>query len=256
MTSFLAPFDGPLGVSDYIGVAMLILGWLGIGWLTENPPARRPSVSVLMKQYRRAWMLQFLTREPRIFDANILTTLREGTAFFASACMIAIGGGLALIGNTDQLRGLAREFDIGHAPAIVWEMKLLLVMFFVVNAFLKFVWSHRLFGYCAILMAAVPNDHTAPEATSRAMQAAEINITAARSFNTGLRSVYFSIASLAWLAGGWALVMASLVVTAITWRREFASNSRLIIARDLPSLSPVGDHTPDQAGKTGIQGKG
>lgn len=238
MTSFLAPFDSPLGVADYTGLAVLLAGWLGLGWLTEHPPARRPSVSVLMMRYRRAWMAQFLTREPRIFDANILTTLREGTAFFASACMIAIGGGLALIGNTDQLRGLAREFDIGHAPAFVWELKLLVVMFFVVNAFLKFVWSHRLFGYCAIMMAAVPNRHDAPDALSRAMQAAEINITAARSFNAGLRSVYFAIGSLAWLAGGWALMAAAGLVTAITWRREFASNSRRIILENLPPLSP------------------
>ncbi|MDO5621991.1 MAG: DUF599 domain-containing protein [Paracoccus sp. (in: a-proteobacteria)] len=223
-----------LGAADIFGLLMLFGGWLGIGWLTEHPPAGRPSVSVLMSAYRRAWMRQFISRNPRLFDANILTTLREGTAFFASACMIGIGGGLALIGKTEQLTALARDFDMGHVTSVMWEVKLLLAMFFVVNAFLKFVWSHRLFGYCAITMAAVPNDHDHPTALHRAMQAAELNITAARSFNTGLRSVYFSIAALAWLAGGFALAVASLLVTAISWRREFGSHSRQILLDNPP----------------------
>lgn len=60
----------------------------------DRKPRRtgKPSVSVLMKRYRREWMRQFIERDPRIFDGNILSSLREGTAFFASACMIATGG--------------------------------------------------------------------------------------------------------------------------------------------------------------------
>jgi uncharacterized membrane protein len=36
-----------------------------------------------------------------------------------------------------------------------------LVVAFLANALLKFIWAHRLFGYCSILMAAVPNDPSA-----------------------------------------------------------------------------------------------
>ncbi|RNF33846.1 DUF599 domain-containing protein [Paracoccus methylarcula] len=229
------PFATELTPLDMAAVMLLFLAWLGIGWITENPPPGKPSVSVLMKRYRREWMQHFVTRDPRIFDGNILASLREGTAFFASACMIAIGGALALIGNTDRLRGIAREFELEHGTALLWELKLLVPMFFVVNAFLKFVWSHRLFGYCAIMMAAVPNETDHPMARDRASQAAELNITAARSFNAGLRSVYFALAGLAWLAGAWALLLAAVVVLLVTWRREFASNSRRVIMRSLPA---------------------
>ncbi|MBU3031827.1 DUF599 domain-containing protein [Paracoccus marinaquae] len=225
---------GTTALPDLIAVLLLFAAWLGIGRMTEHPPAGFPSVSVLMTRFRREWMLHFVSREPRIFDGNILTSLREGTAFFASACMIATGGLLALIGNTDQLRGLARDFELARTTAILWEVKLLVVMFFVVNAFLKFVWSHRLFGYCAIMMAAVPNDPRDPMAEDRALQAADLNITAARSFNAGLRSVYFAIGSLGWLAGPWALMVGTAVVLFVTWRREFASNSRQVILRSLP----------------------
>lgn len=236
------PFDLPLTASflhllnalDVVALILLFASWYGSGWMIERPPAGIPSVSVLMTRFRREWMMHFIAREPRIFDGNILTSLREGTSFFASACMIATGGILALIGNTDRLRGLAAEFEMGIGNDIMWEFKLLVPMFFVVNAFLKFVWSHRLFGYCAIMMGAVPNDPADPVAESRAMQAADLNITAARSFNAGLRSVYFALGALCWLAGGYALLAGTAVVIFVTLRREFASTSRRVILRSLP----------------------
>ena len=230
------PLNMRLDLPDLIALLLLFGGWFLIGWFTEHPPQGKPSVSVLMKRYRREWMRHFVTRDPRIFDGNILTSLREGTAFFASACMIAIGGTLALIGNTERLRGLAQEFELDSGGgAVLWEVKLLVPMFFVVNAFLKFVWAHRLFGYCAIMMASVPNDPEDPDAMPRADQAADLNITAARSFNAGLRSVYFAIAALAWLAGPYGLILGALLVLFITWRREFHSRSRQVIMRALPA---------------------
>lgn len=242
------PAFGPLSPADLAALLWLFRAWLGIGWITENPPRAHPSVTVLMKAYRREWMRQFITRDPRIFDSAILTTLREGTAFFASACLIAVGGGLALIGNTDQLAGVARQFDLGHVPTLKWEIKIVVVLFFVANALLRFVWSHRLFGYCAIIMASVPNEPDDPRAVPLAMQAADINITAAKSFNSGLRCVYFALGALGWLAGPWGLFLATSYVLFISWRREFASHSRRAIMKPVPGETgllpgkPEGEH--------------
>lgn len=223
-------------VSDFIAIAVLVSAWLGVSWVIEHPPRRRPSTSRLMASYRREWMLHFVTREPRIFDSQIIANLRQGTAFFASASMIAIGGGLALLGNTERLRGLAQDLTLEADPLFVWEVKLLVMLLFAANAFLKFVWAHRLFGYCAVLMAAVPNDPDDPVALPRAQKAGEINVAAARSYNRGLRAVYFGIASTAWLAGGVALMAAALFTLAVILRREFASQSRAVL------LEPS-DHT-------------
>jgi uncharacterized membrane protein len=214
---------------DYSAIGLLFMLWLMIGWRIEHPSKKHASVSVLMAEYRREWMRQMVTREPRMYDAAILASLRQGTAFFASASLISIGGVLALIGNTDQLIGIADDLTLDRDPSIVWELKLLVTLFFVTNAFLKFVWSNRLFGYCAVLMSAVPNDITDPRTMPRAMQAAEINVTAARGFNRGLRSVYFGLASVAWLAGPIALIGASLITCLVLWRREFASQSRDVL---------------------------
>ena len=216
------------GLDDFGAIAFLILAWVLIGWHIEHPPKARPSVTKLVTEYRREWMRQMVERNPRIFDSQTLSSLRQGASFFASATMIAIGGGLALIGNSERLVGVASDLAI-EAPAIVWEIKVLLILFFLTNAFLKFVWSHRLFGYCAIVMAAVPNDPADPQALPRAAKAGEINITAAKSFNRGLRSVYFSLAACGWLVGPLVLVGATVMTASVLWRREFASQSRGIL---------------------------
>ena len=223
-----------LTAADVAALALLVVTWLGVGRLIEHPPRGRPSVSFLMKRYRRDWMFEMLTRDNRIFDGNTLTGLREGTAFFASACMIAMGGGLALVGNTEPLTGIARELDAAAIPALLLKIKLLLILGFVANAFLKFVWSHRLFGYGAIMMAAIPNDPDDRRVAVRAGAAAEININAARNFNIGLRAVYFAIGSAGWLLGPLGLVAGTVLVTSMTLRREFTSASRQAIMDDVP----------------------
>ncbi|MDX5358006.1 MAG: DUF599 domain-containing protein [Rhodobacterales bacterium] len=213
---------------DALALALLLAGWLGLGWLIEHPPRRRPSVAVLMADVRRDWMRTFVTRQPRIFDANVIDSLRQSTAFFASATMIAMGGGVALMGDTERLAGFVSDFTLQTSRQAL-ETKLLIVLLLVANALLKFVWANRLFGYCSILMASVPNDPEDAQAYPRAAQAAEVNITAARSFNRGLQSVYFALAALAWLAGPLALTGAVLLTCAVMARREFASESRGVI---------------------------
>jgi uncharacterized membrane protein len=213
---------------DLVILGVLLVSWVISGWVSEHPPKSLPSVSWLMEEYRRDWMRTFVTRQPRIFDATLIDSLRQGTAFFASACMIAIGGGVAMIGNAAAVQRLADELPIGSAGPDV-AVKMLPVLGFLANALLKFVWAHRLFGYCSILMAAVPNDPADPLAFHRAGQAAEINITAAKSFNRGLRSIYFALAALGWLLGPWGLLVGTILATGILLRREFTSHSRKVI---------------------------
>ncbi len=217
------------GPIDFAAVAGIFILWFGLGLVIEHAGTKRPSVSQLMAQYRREWMVQMITRQPRIFDAQILSTLRQSTAFFASTSVIALGGTLALMGNSERLATVVEDLALTDLPTIVWEIKMLLPLFFLTNGFLKFVWSNRLFGYCSVLMAAVPNDVDDPRALKLASKAAEINITAARGFNRGLRSLYFALASLSWLIAPHALAFAAIVTVTIVWRREFTSQSRRIL---------------------------
>ncbi len=220
---------GHFATLDIVALAGLILCWLWIGWRIESPRPGAPSVSALMNRQRQDWMIQMVTRQPRMFDAQVINIMRQGTAFFASATMVVIGAGLALIGNPEPLQMVAGELARATTPHIVWEIKLLPILIFLANAFLKFVWAHRLFGYCAIIMAGVPNDPEDPAAYPRADQAAQVSINGARAFNKGMRAVYFALAATAWLAGALPLIAATLITLAMLYRREFASRSREIL---------------------------
>lgn len=214
---------------DLAALAFILVGWISIGWWIEHPGVRRPSVTVLMARYRREWMKEFQNRDVRIFDAQIVASLRQGTSWFASTSLLAIGGVLALVGNAGVVAGVAEELLQSQSPILLWQIKLLLVALFLTHGFLKFVWANRVFGYCAVMMAAVPNDPADPIATIRSGKAAELNIRAAWNFNRGLRSMYFALGSLAWLLGAWALIAATCCVLYLLWTREFASLPRDII---------------------------
>ncbi len=218
-----------LGLTDVSALGLIVVSYLVLGYVIERPTARRPSVTVLVAQRRRDWMKVLVTRDTRIFDSQILSSLRQGTAFFASTSIFAIGGVLALMGNTDPLRGVAAQVSAAQTPALIWQIKLGLVLVFLVTSFLKFVWSNRIFGYCAVLMAAVPQDPADPTAYPLAAQAGELNVRAAMNFNRGLRAMYFALGALAWLIGAWAMIAATVIVVYTIWSREFISLSRRIL---------------------------
>lgn len=236
-----------MGLDDAAALAFLLAAWGGVGWRIEHP-GKHPSVSVLMARYRHAWMAQMVDRDQRIFDAAILQNLRDGTAFFASTCLIAIGGILALVGNPAPLEEAAaripRAPDEFASDALIWQVKLLIPVVLLTSGFLRFVWANRLFGYFSVLIGSVPNANGSgkadPEAQHRATQAAWINVRAAVNFNRGLRAIYFALTSLAWLLGSVPLAAATMLTLALLYSREFRSVSRaVLIENPPPAPAPV-----------------
>ena len=108
-----------------------------------------------------------------------------------------------------------------------------LSLFMLGNAFLKFVWSNRVFGYCSVVMGAVPDDPDNPQSMPLALKAGKLNGRAAMNFNAGLRSMYFALCALAWLGGAIVLLVGVAVTAWVVWSREFSSASReIILGRD------------------------
>ena len=225
MAGLLALFT-PL---DIVAVGLLLLAWFGIGRIIEHPRRwHRRSVTAMMADLRREWMRQLARRENRIFDSQILGNLRQSAAFFASTSLIAIGSLLTVAGNVD-LVGTVTEGVFGNrGPVEETQVKLLAVVMILVEGFLRFVWSNRVFGYCAVAMAAVP-EAGEPGVEATALRAAELNIRAAYNFNRGLRSLYFALAALAWTLGPVALLVATAICVANLLEREFASKPHRIL---------------------------
>ena len=230
--TFLDKFSG-FSLVDVAAVVAFLCLWVSTNYIIENAPKHRQSMTQIMATFRREWMRVMVTRDPRIVDTAVLGFLRQGSTFFASTTLLVIGGGLAMLGNTEQLSGVAEDFALQNTSPFVWEVKILMVIAIISNAFLKFVWAHRLFGYCAVLMASVPNKEDDPNAYPMAAKTAEICTTASRSFNRGLRSLYFALAGLAWLIDPIALLAAATLSFLVLYRREFKSRSRDILLADM-----------------------
>jgi uncharacterized membrane protein len=93
----------------------------------------------------------------RMVDAQVTAALQNGTAFFASTSLIAVGGALTLLRSSDEVMSVMSLLPFGAAPSrALWDLKMMGLTIIFVYAFFKFAWSYRLFNYFAIMFRAAP----------------------------------------------------------------------------------------------------
>jgi uncharacterized membrane protein len=213
---------------DGLAVGFFILEWVVYAYTLERSAYGRDSLSARMNVYREVWVRRMLDRDARMVDMQIMASLQNGTAFFASSSLIAIGGGLALLRSTnDALAVLSRlPIDLSPSPAL-WEMKCVGLILIFVYTFFKFAWAYRLFNYVAILFGAMPplSKRDTPEAEAHVLRTARLFESAGRHFNRGQRAFFFALGYLGWFVSPWVLFVTTAAVVIVTWRRQFASNA-------------------------------
>ena len=153
---------------DILAVGFFILEWTVYAVTLEHTAYGRDSLSARMHVYREVWIRRMLDREARMVDMQIMASLQNGTAFFASTSLIAVGGALALLRSTNEALAVlgALPIDLSPSPAL-WEIKCVGLILIFIYAFFKFAWAYRLFNYVAILLGAMPPAATARHAGSR-----------------------------------------------------------------------------------------
>ena len=224
-------------IVDYLGLAFFALAWMAYWAAVELTPAGRRGLNPLMNEYRHRWMEQLVVRENRIVDTTILASLQNGTAFFASTSLIAVGGVLALFQSTDTVVGLFAELPFGLATTrVAWEVKVMGLAVVFVYAFFKFAWSYRLFNYVAILVGSVPvlREDNHAEALAAARRAAAMSVVAGKHFNRGQRAFFFALAYLGWFVSAYVFIAATAAVLYVMWKRQFASDAREALLGDPP----------------------
>jgi uncharacterized membrane protein len=221
-----------LSTLDFAAAAWFLVAWLGFNVLVDISPLRERTLSSAMDGYRRSWMTAMSDRDVRIMDTAILSGLQQGTAFFASASLLAIGGCFALLDATERILQIAGDLSIPVSESrALWEIKVLGLTLVFAYGFFKFGWAYRLFNYASIVMGAVPPKEQAAEEEIRrtAAQAAELNVLAGRHFNRGQRALFFSIGFLGWFAGPYVFATTTLAVLLVLLRRQFASRARAAV---------------------------
>src|SRR5438552_6357618 len=179
---------------DIAAVAFFVVEWLAYGFTLEHTAYGRDSLSARMNQFREAWVRQMLDREARMVDMQIMASLQNGTAFFASTSLLAIGGALALLRATSDALAVLRALPIDIAPSpALWEIKCVGLILIFIYAFFKFAWSYRLFNYVAILFGAMPpaSNRDSAEAQAHVMRTTKLFESAGAHFNRGQRAFFF-----------------------------------------------------------------
>src|SRR3954454_18346018 len=211
-------------VIDYGALAFFAFAWLAYYAAVERTHAGDRSLNGRMNHYRYRWMEQMVVRENRIVDTTIMASLQNGTAFFASTSLIAIGGVLTLFKSPDEVISLFSQVPGLATTRLGWEVKVAGLAMIFGYAFFKFAWAYRLFNYVAILVGSVPvlraDNHE--EAQAAARRAAEMNVVAGLHFNRGQRAYFFALAYLGWFASAYVFIATTGAVLYVMWRRQFA----------------------------------
>lgn len=225
---------------DLAAISFFLACWVAFSHATSGRFVSRRSLTELMNVQRTAWVTNMARRELRMIDTAIMLGLQQGTAFFASSALIALGGCFALIQGSDAVISILVDVPYSAPPVrAAYEAKVLGLMTILAYTFFKFGWAYRLFNYCSILIGAVPmrrDEHAAAEFDLAVERAARMNVVAGRHFNAGLRGMFFSIGYLGWFIGPLALALTTLFVLAVLVRRQFFSQARQTLL-DEPAAS-------------------
>jgi uncharacterized membrane protein len=220
-------------ILDMIALGFFVVAWIGYAYMTERSGISRTGLNSIMNGYRETWMRRMLEREQRMVDTQILVALHNGTAFFATTSLFAIGGALTILRSSGEIAAIAADLPVGiEATRRLWEVKAIGITVIFVYAFFKFAWSYRLYNYVAILLGATPppSEKDTPEAEAHVLRTAGLFTTAGRHFNRGQRAFFFALGYLGWFAGPIVLIVTTTIVVVVMWWRQYRSDSLRAVA--------------------------
>ncbi|WP_310619482.1 DUF599 domain-containing protein [Flexibacterium corallicola] len=218
-----------ISLADLAALIFFIVCWLFYGWIMYHSPWKTMSLSYLMDEHRYSWMQAMVSRTVRIADTNIAAGLQQGTAFFASSCMLAIGGAFAILNSTERVVDVVSDFPLQtNMDPLYWELKALGLIVILAYAFFKFSWAYRLFNYTTIVIGSIREDcyEDDGQALSASKRAARLATLAGRHFSKGQQGLFFAMGYLGWYAGPWIMMASTLCVLGVLLRRQFASRAR------------------------------
>jgi len=214
---------------DLTALVWFLAAWIGYGYVVEFTPRGLSGLNGLMHRYRQQWMDRMLARDARMLDGQVISALQNGTAFFASTSLIALGGAVTLFRSTEDMLTVVAALPFGAAVTHTeWEVKVMGLIIIFIYAFFKFAWSYRLYNYVAIMVGAAPPaaEQDMPEAKAYANSTAAVITDAGRHFNRGQRAFFFALGYLGWFIGPLPLIATTAAILVVMWRRQFASESR------------------------------
>ena len=225
--------------SDIFAFIFFLLAISGYSWLTQYSPLSQSNISKNVQDERVAWMNAMIERENRMVDMLILTNLSHGNAFFASTAIVIAGAFATVLGSASNL-GTDNQFNtvLENIPfstptePYVFNAKLLFIMIIFLTAFFKFAWAFRLTHYASIMIGATPvkTEENIEMCKAHASRVANLSGLAGYHSNGGLHTYYYGIAACGWFFNPLIFMLATTLIIAILYRREYKSKGHAILS--------------------------
>ncbi len=222
-----------LSTADLSALALFFCSWFALEIALDFTPLKKHTLSGFMAEQRRQWGEVLAGRELRMVDTQIVSGLQQGSAFFTSTAIIALGGCFALIGSTDTVSQVYQDLPFDREfSRTAWEIKAFGLAFILAYTFFKFGWAYRLFNYCGILLGAVPefDGDNREQCRTAARRLADMSIIAGRHFTAGMRGLFFALGYIGWFLGPVVFMVSTVSVVLVLLRRQFMSNARKVLA--------------------------
>jgi uncharacterized membrane protein len=215
-------------VADVVALIFFLAAWYSISWLSSYFFNKdKTTLYSISKSVRNQWMLHLLGRDNRISDVALLGHLMRSASFFASTSLLVLASFITVFGVVNDAIRVTSDIPFAHHVSVAfWKIKLLLMVLIFIFVFFKLVWSIRQYNATIIMVGAAPtvfdND---TELYSYANNLGIVINRASRHFIEGMRGFEFALAAIAWFLNPYAFIIATIIVSLVTYRREFASKT-------------------------------
>jgi uncharacterized membrane protein len=217
-----------LSAADLAALALFCALWLGYGQIVRL--AGPMAINAGLGEVRAWWMRSLVARDNRIVDSALIGHVMHSASFFASTSLLAVGALLGLLTSLDQLAPTLELFGGPAPPRALLELKVLLPAVVLAHGVFLLTWALRQLNYTVALIGSVPPPPV-EGADELADALAGVLSSALTTFNSGIRSYYFALAALTWMAGPFVLAGAAAVLMAVLVHRQRTSRVARQFAR-------------------------
>ena len=216
-----------MDAQDLLALVFFVGTWVAYAIYSRQANRHETSLLALTNRYRLQWMHQMLKRDNRVVDITMVGNLMRSITFFASTTIFFVLGLMTMMGYHERAADIMKSVPFAKpTDSLIFEVKILLLMIIFIYAFFKYTWSLRQYNFACVFITAAPFHNERPEEHSLlASKGAYIVGSAAEHFNNGLRAYYFGLAALAWFVHPYLLMLATVWVLLVTYRREFRSGT-------------------------------
>lgn len=215
-------------VSDMLALCWFFTAWYSMSWIGKHfKNTDKTTLSSISKNYRNQWMLHLLERDNRMPDVALIGNLMRSVSFFASTSILILASLIAVFGVVDNVIKIIYGFPYAqHVSPAFTQLKISLLILIFIYAFFKLVWSLRQFNSTVIMIGAAPDVFESDQDLySYANNLGIVLNRSSQHFIEGMRGFEYALAALAWFIHPYMFIFATVLVSLVIYRREFASRT-------------------------------